>query len=165
MLIINEENKRFNFRVAGLAMHHNKVLLHQYETDDFWVLPGGRAELLESTEETIVREIKEELDEEISINRLLYVNETFFEHQERIVHELCFYYHIEFEEGSDILNRETAFERKEIDGSILTFKWFELDAVEALELYPVFIRDNIKQLPKHTQHIVEDTIERQKYVR
>ncbi len=155
MLIINEENKRFNFRVAGLAMHHNKVLLHQYETDDFWVLPGGRAELLESTEETIVREIKEEL----------YVNETFFEHQERIVHELCFYYHIEFEEGSDILNRETAFERKEIDGSILTFKWFELDAVEALELYPVFIRDNIKQLPKHTQHIVEDTIERQKYVR
>jgi len=165
MLVINDENKRFSFRVAGLAIHQNKVLLHRYETDEFWVLPGGRAELLESTEETILREIKEELDEDVSINRLLYVNETFFEHQERIVHELCFYYHIEFKEDSDILNNETTFERKELDGSVLTFKWFDLESVEALDVYPVFIKESIKNLPQHINHIVEDTIERQKYVR
>lgn len=52
-----QNNNKFNFRVAGIVMDAGRVLLHTTEQDDFWNLPGGRVELNETTEAAIVREM------------------------------------------------------------------------------------------------------------
>jgi 8-oxo-dGTP pyrophosphatase MutT (NUDIX family) len=155
MISYTEDKSKFNYRVAGLAIHEGKILLHQYEGFDFWALPGGRGEMGESSEDTIQREFYEELGEYVDIQRLLYIFESFYNHRDYHVHELCFYYLIDFQEDSEILNRTEAFEVKEIDGSILTFKWFDLVEVPFVEMYPVFIKENILDLPETIKHIID----------
>ncbi|WP_458125928.1 NUDIX domain-containing protein [Paenibacillus sp. Z3-2] len=58
-----QNNNKFNFRVAGIVIDKGSVLLHTTEQDDFWKLPGGRMEMNERTEGPIVREMMEELEQ------------------------------------------------------------------------------------------------------
>ena len=67
MISFDQGNNRFNYRVVGVVIHKNSVLLHQGEGDSFWIFPGGRAELGESAEQTLRREMKEELGIEVEI--------------------------------------------------------------------------------------------------
>jgi hypothetical protein len=43
MIRFDQGNRRFNYRVAGVAVHHNSVLLHRVNSDPFWTLPGGQS--------------------------------------------------------------------------------------------------------------------------
>lgn len=47
----------FNYRVVGVAAYNGSVLLQQGEGEDFWIIPGGRAELGEPAELTLRREM------------------------------------------------------------------------------------------------------------
>ena len=40
---------RFQYRVGGVLIHDNKVLLGTDERIDFWALPGGRVSMFESS--------------------------------------------------------------------------------------------------------------------
>ncbi len=60
MISYKNGESRFNFRVAGLIFNEKRLLIHRMKKDDFYALPGGRAEMMENTEITIVREMKEE---------------------------------------------------------------------------------------------------------
>jgi 8-oxo-dGTP pyrophosphatase MutT (NUDIX family) len=145
---------KFNFRVAGLAIHDDKILIHKYEAYDFWALPGGRAELQENTVETIKREIKEELKEDIVVDRLLWCCESFFSHENKDCHEVCFYYLIQFDKESSILNIDGEFEARELDNSKLTFKWVSVDEMKDLSLYPSFIKNKVNELSDHIEHFI-----------
>jgi ADP-ribose pyrophosphatase YjhB (NUDIX family) len=50
----------FNFRVAGVAIYNDCILLHKTPSDNFWSLPGGRVDMFEFTKETLLREMVEE---------------------------------------------------------------------------------------------------------
>ena len=60
MITFVRDNIQFGLRVAGVAIHEGHVLLHRAECDDFWALPGGRAELLEPAVESLKRETNDE---------------------------------------------------------------------------------------------------------
>jgi 8-oxo-dGTP pyrophosphatase MutT (NUDIX family) len=70
MITFNRSDECFNFRVAGIAIDNDHVLLHRAVGETFWTCPGGRAEIGETTSQTLVREIKEELNEDIEVVRL-----------------------------------------------------------------------------------------------
>ena len=57
MILIDKEQQRFNYRIAGVVIQNCSVLVHQADGDDFWTLPGGRAEIGESAERTLMREM------------------------------------------------------------------------------------------------------------
>lgn len=99
MISYKEGNKRFNYRIVGVCMHNDHVLLHKVVTDDFWALPGGRAEFLEYSPDTLRREMKEKLDVDVTVGRLLYISENFFEFNGVSWHELSLYYLFDFPEG------------------------------------------------------------------
>lgn len=155
MINFKTGNNTFNFRVAGLAIHQNKVLIHRMKTQDFWSLPGGRVEMQQDTIATLKREFQEELEETIEVERLLWVAESFFEHKGRAVHEICFYYKINFQENAQVLDQHEPFERLEIDGEFLVFKWIPLEKLKVCDFYPIFIRNNILKLPHQVQHIID----------
>lgn len=59
---------------AAIIINNNKILLTQRgygEYKDKWEFPGGKIEENETKEETIIREIKEELDATIKIEKFL----------------------------------------------------------------------------------------------
>lgn len=59
---------------AAVIINNNKILLTQRgygEYKDKWEFPGGKIEENETKEETIIREIKEELDATIKVEKFL----------------------------------------------------------------------------------------------
>ncbi|WP_458121629.1 NUDIX hydrolase [Paenibacillus sp. Z6-24] len=155
MITFEKGNTKFNFRVAGIAIHDNRVLLHTTLKDGFWNLPGGRVEFNESTDQAVVRELQEELDIEVQNDKLLFVNEDFFEYDGKPFHEIGFYYLISFPEGHEITKYEEEFHGVEDDGRLI-FKWFPIDQLRELEVYPEILRTELLTLKSsnHIQHFV-----------
>ncbi len=70
MITFDRDNVRFTNRVVGVAFDRERVLLHRTDDMNFWALPGGRAELLEPSPQTLIRETREAIgiqDSAISI--------------------------------------------------------------------------------------------------
>lgn len=149
--------QRFNFRIAGLGFRDGHVLVHRAVHEDFWTFPGGRAEIGETSVETLKREMIEELGVEVSVGRMLWTVENFFRYEERDYHEIGFYYEMEIPahfpfHPSDIVHRLR-------DGkNDLEFKWVEAStaALAALDIPPYFIAEQIETLPVTPVHIIWD---------
>ena len=60
---------------AAVLAHENKILIAQRTKDNFWEFPGGKIDAGETPEECAIREMKEELDIDIRIERSLGVLE------------------------------------------------------------------------------------------
>ena len=78
MITFQTETGRFTYRVAGIAIQDRRVLIHKDPDDDFWVLPGGRAEMMEQAHETLRREMFEETGFEVSVGSSASVHEATF---------------------------------------------------------------------------------------
>ena len=61
MITYTEGSRRFNYRIAAVFIDEGHLLVHRAETDPFWALPGGRAEMRELAADTVRREMREEL--------------------------------------------------------------------------------------------------------
>ena len=145
---------RFNYRVVGVAIHDEMVLLHRAGSEPFWSLPGGRAEMGEAAEDTIRREMHEELSTDVEVRRLLWLVENFFDYDGLSYHELALYFLIRFPPGSRPLTQR-AFEATDGD-TRLQFKWFPLDeeVLSGLPLLPSFLTSSLSALPASMTHIV-----------
>jgi ADP-ribose pyrophosphatase YjhB (NUDIX family) len=158
MIRFDQGNRRFNYRIVGVAIHDNAVLLHRADHEAFWTLPGGRAEHGETAEQTIKREMLEELETDIHVERLLWVVENFFEYEGLSYHELAMYFLIRFPSASVPLQAE-AFDRLEA-GVPLRFRWFPVRTREliALPLLPGFLPHGLVDLPRSVVHIVQHDV-------
>ena len=67
---LNEE-KRFLYRVAGLAIHDDKILLcHGDGHRTYWTLPGGSCEFFEDAASCVEREFLEEVGVNVEADQL-----------------------------------------------------------------------------------------------
>ena len=152
MITYREGTYRFNYRVAGLVIHNNRALLHRLEADEFWALPGGRVELMENSQDAVLREIKEEAGVNAELIRLLWIVENFFASDELKNHEICFYYHLMFPDTTPLLQL-AEFDGIE-NGIQIIFKWFDLSELQNTVLYPTFLKTKICNLLPEIEHIV-----------
>ena len=77
-LSLDIEEYRLNIRAAGAIIHNNKILVHRDINKDHCCLPGGRIEIGETSEQTIKRELQEELGKDIEILNYMTTIENFF---------------------------------------------------------------------------------------
>ncbi len=147
----------FNYRAVGVARHAERVLLHRAAADDFWALPGGRAEMLEASPQTLVREMREELNETAIPERLLWVVENFFVLGGRRLHEVSLYWQMSFPTGSPVYQHRRPWRVREGDLELI-FEWHALDALEGLRLLPAFLRRGLHELPPHAEHVIVDEL-------
>lgn len=153
MIALDQPGTRFGLRAAGIAIHDGHVLLQRTAEADFWFLPGGRCELLETSRDTVRREMYEELGVNVRVERLLWVLENFFTENHVACHELGLYFLIDLGPKFAHYAPDKPFERDE-DGRTLFFRWFPIDDLCDLRLYPTFMRHALVDLPKHTEHII-----------
>lgn len=144
----------FNYRVAGLCIQDGWVLLHRMNEDPFWTVPGGRCEMLEPSAEALKREMREELDVDVRIERSLWLVENFFEYEGTPFHEICLYFLIALPSGSPYTDKEQAYVRFELTGTQLLFRWFRIDELREIVLLPSFLAQGLADIPDTVQHMV-----------
>ena len=165
MIILKKDRNVFVYRVAGVAIYNNKLLVHKGVLDDFWSLPGGRCEMLEISKKTLIREMKEEIGIEITIKRPLFFVENFFHFEGKDFHELSIFYQMEFPPESVWILKNDTFVGKEeylpdeediYHGAAqeLIFKWVNIADLENIRLYPLFLRKSLKNLKPYPEHII-----------
>lgn len=156
MIRFDEGDQCFNYRIVGVAVHNDAVLLHRTAEEDFWTFPGGRAELGETAETTLKREMLEELGGEIEIVRLLWFVENFFTYDERRYHEIALYFLMRFPSDSPYLIQSGPFYGLE-ETPKLIFQWFPCQAelLAALPLQPAFLQTALLSLPETITHVIQ----------
>ena len=90
-----KRNVIFQMRIAGLAFRDGHLLVHRATHERIWTIPGGRAEIGETSVDTLVREMDEELGVQVTVGRLLWSVENFFHYEGADFHEYGLYYLME----------------------------------------------------------------------
>ena len=142
-LTIDIKDYKLNIRAACIIKHNNKVLLHKSDDKDHYCLIGGRVEIGENSENTIRREIIEELGKEIDITRYVSTIENFFEFEGSKYHEYMFVYEAEFKDEKDKLIEDTLCN---IEGKdYLKYYWIDLKDIDNVDIKPKVIKDILKE--------------------
>lgn len=144
------------YRVAGIMIKDEKILLQSDEYNDFWTTPGGGIKMFESSEEALKREFQEELNVEINVERLLYIIENSCKFEGQLYHGLELYFLItpkdsdEFFDQKEFTGIENDFmPEKYGDEFKLTFRWFHPSELETIDIRPVILKDALKNIPEH----------------
>jgi len=154
MISFQIADHRFQLRAAAIVVHAGHALLHRVKGDDFWALPGGRVEPGEQARDTVVREMQEELGEQVACADLLYVVENFFTFGGQPHHEIGCYFRVHLPPGSPL--RDTSQSHAGVEGSKrLEFRWFPTGALQTLEVRPSFLREALQRPLEGLQHVVQ----------
>lgn len=154
-ITIDVDDYKLNVRAAGVMIHNGKVLVHRNVNSDHYALIGGRVEIGESSENTIKREIKEELGKDIKITEYISTIENFFEIKGSKYHEIMFVYGIEFINEED---KKIDYVMKNIEGKdYLQYEWIELDRIEEYTLLPKVLKEVLKE-NKFPIHRINDEL-------
>lgn len=148
-LCLDVENYKLNIRAGGVIIHNNKVLTHKNINKDHYAIPGGRIEIGETSEQTIRREIQEELGKDIEIIDFLATIENFFEMDGKKYHELYFLYRVDFAKEEDKMITQTM---NNVEGKeYLQYQWIDIEKIDEYNLLPACLKEVLKkkQFPVH----------------
>lgn len=146
---------RFTYRVGGILIQNEHVLYQVASGEDFFFLPGGRAELGETASATLLREMQEELGVLMNIERLLYVVENFFADANDSWHEIGFYFLMTAPADSYLNQGLDTIMHVDEAGNHLRFDWLPIAQLETFPIYPPFFRKALQDIPECTVHIEE----------
>ena len=141
------ESGKFNYRVCAIIISDGKILAMHDERSPYFYLPGGRVKMGETSEDAVIREVREELGIIAKIARPLWLNQAFFtEDVDHLrYHELCIYFLMDISE-TDLLERGNEFTVNEGKKTHI-FEWLDFDQLKEEYFYPLFLKKEIFNLP------------------
>ena len=154
-ILFKDEQGVFSYRVAGICVHHGKVLLQTTTNDPAFAFPGGHVSFGETNAQTLIREFKEEIGADIRVGELKWVAEVFFPWGSKPCHQICLYYMVEILD--DVTPREGIFpgtEQMEGRKFTLEFHWVPLAEAQNYALYPTQCRELLGSLDQGVRHFV-----------
>src|SRR5690606_7580640 len=146
----------FHVRVAAVALHEGRVLLHRTAGDSIWSLPGGRILVGERIEGAVRREMREETGMKVEVGDVLWVEENFAEWKSALDgpgrgevlkhHEIGFYVATEV---PDRFRRRDTLRGSELAGTAdefaLEFRWVGPDELGDLDVRPARIVPSLRE--------------------
>ena len=144
---IRSNNSQFTLRAAALIIHDDHVLLIRDNAHDSYYTPGGKVRLNENSQQAILREIKEETGCTPAVDRLVFIQERFFEFQQTQHHEMCFYYLMTLPDAFPTGDTHT-------DQPFETLHWLHLNDLSNHKIVPSFLTEYLQHLPQQPLHII-----------
>ncbi len=143
----------FNYRVGAIIIHGGKLLLMHNEEEPYYYTVGGRVHFNETTKETVVREVREEIGVDLEIDRFLFFQEQFFDGKVTgtHIHELGVYYLMKDSPALENLECHSVTAR----GVAEELVWVPLEETGSLYIVPESIAARLRSLPLHAEHIIE----------
>ncbi len=150
-LFFQDEHGVFSYRVAGICIQNDHVLLQKPDNDDGYAFPGGQVSFGETHEETLKREFSEETGIHITVGDLRWVGELFFPWGTKRCQQICLYYIVEPKPNPHLQMRTfTGLETMEGRSSSMRFYWIPLSQVAELPVYPTNASTLLSALPDGT---------------
>ena len=150
----------FSYRVGGILIRDNKILLQKPKNDDGYSIIGGHIACMETAAETLKREFKEELGCDIDVGELTAVGEIFFNWGKRPCHQICLYFNVSLQDNSIPL--DGVF--KGVDGignkkMKLDFCWVDInDLQSSINFYPPELLSQISNNNHKVFHFISKYI-------
>ena len=134
---------KLNIRAAVVIIHNGKILVHRNINSNHYALIGGRIEIGESSDETVKREIMEELGKKVEVTGYVATIENFFKMKGSKYHEIMFVHKIEFTNEDD---KKIEYTMKNIEGKdYLQYEWIEINKIDEYPLLPRAVKEVLKE--------------------
>ena len=144
-ILFEVDGELFSYRVGGALIKDNKILLTK-DGDDY-SLPGGHSQIGETSQETIIREFKEETGLDVEPLNVISTYENFWKWDDKNCHQLCIYYRLK-------MVNETQELVPNPDTNDTKFIWLELEELKNINLYPIGISDQILNNVNNNSHFI-----------
>lgn len=139
-----------NFRAVGVFIRNGKILVQRDKDGTEYALPGGHVKIGESSEQSLIREYKEETGADIIIRRLLWIEEHFWNWNGKQTHGIAFYYLIELASDIDIPDTEEFVSQK--DNCNILLKWLSLEDLKNISIYPSFLPEKVFDISDNIEY-------------
>ena len=123
-------NTVFGVRATALILQNGKLLVTKDKGKYYTI--GGAIQVNESTEDAVVREVKEELGVKAQAGQLAFVVENRFEQDGVSYHNIEFHYLVNLLEDAPLTMQE--------DEKRQPCEWIDIDKLEGINLVPAFFK-------------------------
>ncbi|MFH1064176.1 MAG: NUDIX hydrolase [Candidatus Woesearchaeota archaeon] len=128
-------------RPSVLLVKDGKILVlkSRYSSGELYLLPGGRIEKDETIEETAIRETKEETNYDVTLNKLLYIQEWIDNRREKNLLNAVFL-------GKILQGEETHLKDPCLtEGKIHAIEWKTPEELRCCDFHPKAILDRLEK--------------------
>ena len=136
-------NTVFGVRATALILQNGKLLVTK-DNGKYYTI-GGAIQVNESTEEAVVREVREELGVEAQAWQLAFVVENRFEEDGVYWHNIEFHYLVDLLEDAPLTMQE--------DEKRQPCEWIDLDQLKGINLVPAFLKTALPDWGGQLRHI------------
>lgn len=144
-ILFDVDGVLFSYRVGGVLIKDNKILLTKGGDD--YSLPGGHSQIGETSQETIIRELKEETGLVVEPLNVISTYENFWKWGDKNCHQLCIYYRLKMiNENQELIPNP--------DNNDTKYIWLELEELKNINLYPIGISAQILNNITNTTHFI-----------
>jgi 8-oxo-dGTP diphosphatase len=131
---------QFKVRLGVVLIRDGKILLVRQNNRPFWVFPGGTLELGEGLEECAIREIKEEVNLTIGIEKTLYLADFMREENGELRQTIDVFMLADDQGGAPMMT---------VDENLNEMGFFTLDEFKTMAVQPdVIARRIVKDWPE-----------------
>lgn len=139
------EHQSFGVRATALIIRDGKIYLAKTPKGRFYCI-GGALHFGETSEEAVKREVREEVDMEVQVEKLAFVAENQFTIGNRDFHQFEFHYLVTpITEPNPQMNE---------NGRMRECEWVPLSDLEKIHLEPSFLQTALQDLKQPLQHII-----------
>lgn len=153
---IKTDKKKFKYRVNGIVIKDNKILTIKMKNNISYCLPGGHIELGEDSKTAVIREMLEELDTNVNIQKELAIVENFYTDKNGLLtHEISFYYIVNPDNFSNIsLEDYSKYENDKGEIKQHNFVWLPINTLREFDFRPTFVKEKLINNNYEFEHII-----------
>lgn len=150
-----KENNWFRYRAGAIIIEDGCVLFAGNEHEDYLYSIGGGVHMGEKAEDAVVREVYEETGVHYEIDRLVVIQENFFNQNRGSLkglecHEIAFYYLMKPRGTKQLHSNSYTCGVKE------DMYWIPIKDLDKYKTFPGFLKDYLSKEHSGIEHIVTD---------